>query len=222
MFYKEIDMSVVGILGTGRMGTRLARLFAKAGHQVLLGSRNVDHSRRVVGELGLPGVEAASYSGAAEAPVVVPAMFLRDGLLKTLEPLRSALEGKVWVDITNPFNSDYSGFILPWDTSSAEAIQQRFPMARLVGAFKNVWWEVFDAPEFDGQVSDVYVVGDDENAKRQFMELVQGSPFRYLDAGRLANARTIERMTLLSGELGQRYHFFPRMNYRLLGKGVAA
>jgi len=46
--------------------------------------------------------------------------------------------------------------------------------------------------------------------------------FRYLDAGRLANARTVERMTLLSGELGQRYRFFPRMNYRLLGKGVAA
>jgi hypothetical protein len=34
----------------------------------------------------------------------------------------------------------------------------------------------------------------------------------------LKNARTIERMTLLSGELGQRYGFFPRMNYKLLGE----
>jgi len=32
--------------------------------------------------------------------------------------------------------------------------------------------------------------------------------------GRLSNARTVERMTLLSGELGQRYGFFPRMNYK--------
>lgn len=31
-------------------------------------------------------------------------------------------------------------------------------------------------------------------------------------------ARTIERMTLLSGELGQRYGYFPRMNYKLLGE----
>jgi hypothetical protein len=34
----------------------------------------------------------------------------------------------------------------------------------------------------------------------------------------LKNAHTIERMTLLSGELGQRYGFFPRMNYKLLGE----
>jgi hypothetical protein len=42
--------------------------------------------------------------------------------------------------------------------------------------------------------------------------------FRFLDAGRLRNARTIERMTLLSGEFGQRLGYFPRMNYRLLGE----
>jgi predicted dinucleotide-binding enzyme len=87
----------------------------------------------------------------------------------------------------------------------------------VVGAFKNVWWEVFDRPGFGGVVSDVYVVGDDAAAKAEFLRLVEGMPFRFLDAGRLANARTVERMTLLSGELGQRYGFFPRMNYRLLG-----
>jgi 8-hydroxy-5-deazaflavin:NADPH oxidoreductase len=43
-------------------------------------------------------------------------------------------------------------------------------------------------------------------------------PFRFLDAGRLRNARTVERMTLMSGELGQRLGYFPRMNYRLLGE----
>jgi 8-hydroxy-5-deazaflavin:NADPH oxidoreductase len=101
-------------------------------------------------------------------------------------------------------------------------IQRRFPPARLVGAFKNVCWEVFDRPTFGGAVSDVYVVADDAEAKRQFLALVRGRPFRYLDAGRLANARTVERMTLLSGELGQRYRFFPRMNYKLLGAAVAA
>jgi len=215
-------MSAVGILGTGRMATRLAKLFASAGQRVLLGSRSIERAGKVVADLGHIAIEPATYREAAEAPVVVPAMFLRDGLLDTLEPLREFLDGKLWIDITNPFNTDYSDFILPWDTSSAEVIQRRFPAARLVGAFKNVWWEVFDRPTFGREVSDVYVVADDPEAKRQFLALVRGSPFRYLDAGRLANARTIERMTLLSGELGQRYHFFPRMNYKLLGEEVAA
>src|SRR5262245_47273553 len=168
-------MSTIGILGTGRMGPRLARLFANAGHRGLLGSRSRDRAREVVAAVGHASVEPATYVRAAEAPVVVPAMFLRDGLLDTLEPLRRLLEGKLWVDITNPFNSDYTDFILPWDTSGAEEIRRRFPVARLVGAFKNVWWEVFDRPTFAAAVSDVYVVGDDAEAKRQFLALVAGS-----------------------------------------------
>ena len=122
------------------------------------------------------------------------------------------------IDITNPFNATYDDFILPWDTSGAERLQESFPKARIVGAFKNVWWEVFDAPEFDGAPSDVYVVADDEPAKQHFLSLVAGAPFRFVDAGRLANARVVERMTLFSGELGQRYGYFPRMNWRLLGE----
>ena len=49
---------------------------------------------------------------------------------------------------------------------------------------------------------------------------MRGSPFRYVDAGNLANARFVERMTLFAAELGQREGFFPRMNWRLLGEPV--
>jgi 8-hydroxy-5-deazaflavin:NADPH oxidoreductase len=160
---------------------------------------------------------AGSYEQATNAPIVLPAMFIRDGLFDQLEPLRIALHGKLLIDISNPFNDDYSDFILPWDTSGSEQIQARLPETRVVGAFKNVWWEVFDAPRFGDTLSDVFVVGDDAGAKQIFFELTQSTPFRYIDAGNLKNARTIERMTLLSGEMGQRYGFFPRMNYKLLG-----
>ena len=86
-----------------------------------------------------------------------------------------------------------------------------------MGAFKNVWWQVFDAPRCGDTLSDLFVVADNAAAKQTFFELTHGTPFRYIDAGNLKNARTIERMTLLSGEMGQRYGFFPRMNYKLLG-----
>jgi predicted dinucleotide-binding enzyme len=145
-------------------------------------------------------------------------MFLRDGMVTTLRPYRERLSGKIFIDITNPFNDDYSDFILPWDTSGAEELQRQFPETRIVGAFKNVWWEVFDAPTFDGAVSDVFVVGDDQAAKQAFIDIAEPMPFRFVDAGRLANARVVERMTLLSGELGQRYGYFPRMNYRFVGE----
>lgn len=208
----------IGILGTGRMGVRLAAMYARAGHDVVLGSRDLGRARRISDGLALAGLTGGSYDEALDAPVVLPAIFLRDGLLDQLTALRPALDGKILIDITNPFNADYSDFITPWDTSGAEQIAAVLPGTRVVGAFKNVWWEVFDAPSFGGTVSDVYVVSDDEDAKRQVVALGEGTPFRYVDAGRLANARTVERMTLLSGELGTRLGYFPRMNYTLLGE----
>ena len=211
-------METIGILGTGRMGVRLAVLFADLGCPVILGSRDINRSSQIVKNLGHEKIQPGTYEQAVSARFILPALFLRDGSLTTLEPLRQQLTGKIYIDISNPFNQDYNDFILPWNTSGAEEIQHRFPRARVVGAFKNVWWEVFDAPQFGHTVSDVFVVSDDPKAKTEFLHLVDGSPFRYIDAGQLKNARTIERMTLLSGELGQRYHYFPRMNYKLLGE----
>lgn len=211
-------MTTIGILGTGRMGVRLAQMFAQAGQTVILGSRDPARATQIAQGLGQATLSSGRYEDAANADVIVPAMFLRDGMLETLEPFRRLFDGKVYVDISNPFNDTYTDFILPWDTSGAEQIQHRFPKTRVVGAFKNVWWEVFDAPTFGNTVSDVFVVSDDAQAKAEFLKLVEHTPFRYIDAGRLANARTIERMTLLSGELGQRYGYFPRMNYKLLGE----
>jgi len=207
----------LGILGTGRMGVRLAVMFADRGHAVVLGSRDLLRAERIASGLRRKNITAGSYEQATNAPIVLPAMFIRDGLFDQLEPLRAALRGKLLIDISNPFNNDYSDFILPWDTSGAEQIQARLPETHVLGAFKNVWWEVFDAPRFDDTLSDVFVVGDHAGAKHTFFELTHGTPFRYIDAGNLKNARTIERMTLLSGEMGQRYGFFPRMNYKLLG-----
>jgi predicted dinucleotide-binding enzyme len=200
------------------MAVRLAKLFADRGSEVILGSRTPERAKRITQGLGVASIQPGSYEAAAEATAVLPAMFLRDGMLDTLEPLRARFDGKLWIDITNPFNDRYDDFVLPWNTSAAEEIQKRFPRARVVGAFKNVWWEVFDQPKFDGiGFSDVYVVGDDMVSKQEFQKLVEGSPFRFLDAGRLYNARFVERMTLFAAELGQRQGYFPRMNWRLLG-----
>jgi len=211
-------MNTIGILGTGRMAVRLAREFAKLGHEVVLGSRTPARAANIAKGLGHKQIRPGDYQAAAAANVVLPAIFLRDGLLETLQPYAASFKGKLFIDISNPFNADYTDFILPWDTSSAEEVQRSFPQARVIGAFKNVWWEVFDAPKFAELVSDVYVVADDDLSKREFLALVEGMPFRFVDAGKLRNARTVERMTLLSGEMGQRLGYLPRMNYRLLGE----
>lgn len=208
----------VGVLGTGRMGVALAMMFARAGRRVLLGSRDPAQAARRLAPAGLPsGLSIGDYAQAAQAGAVLPAVFLRDGLLDVLAPHREVLDGKLLIDISNPFNADYSDYILPWDSSSAEVLQRELPGARVVGAFKNVFAEVFAAPDFGDVHSDVLVVGDDAVAKAAFFKLVAGTPFRYLDAGPLVNARTVERLTPITGRLGRQLGVYPRMNWRLLG-----
>ena len=207
----------IGILGTGRMGRRLAAMFARAGRSVVLGSRSEERARQAAGELGVPKLVPGTYEDALRADAILPAIFIRDGLLDLLDAHRRELEGKLLIDISNPYNEDYSDFITPWDTSGAEELRKRIPEARIVGAFKNVFSAVLDDPLFVGTPSDVFIMGDDEEAKQEFLRLAEDTPFRYLDAGPLINARAIERMTMITGALGRRLGSYPRMNWRLLG-----
>ena len=206
----------IGVLGTGRMGSRLAAMFANAGRRVILGSRNSERATAVVDALNIPTLRAGSYVEAVSAPAILPAVFIRDGLFDVLDRHGGALAGKLLIDISNPFNADYSDFVTSWNNSGAEELQRRFPQARVVGAFKNVFWEVFDQPNFGDTLSDVLVTGDNGTAKARFFSLATGTPFRYLDAGPLIHSRTVERLTFITSSLGQQLNSYPRMNWRLL------
>src|SRR4051794_5074336 len=206
----------LGVLGTGRMGSRLAATFARAGHRVILASRDSGRAEALVRELGIPTLSAGCYSDALRAPAIVPAVFIRDGLFDLLDRHSAKLSGKLVIDISNPFNADYSDFVTPWDTSAAEKLQRRFPQTRVVGAFKNVFWEVFDHPQFGETISDVLITGDDAKAKARFLRLAEGTPFRYLDAGPLIHSRTVERLTFITSSIGRQLNSYPRMNWRML------
>ena len=206
----------IGVLGTGRMGSRLAAMFARAGRRVVLGSRDPERAAAMVAELGLPTLRAGSHGDALKAPAVLPAVFIRDGLFDLLDRHCARLSGKLLIDVSNPFNADYSDFTTAWDTSAAEEIQHRFCQTRVVGAYKNVFWEVFDHPQFGEELSDVLITGDDPRAKTEFVRLSEGTPFRYLDAGPLIASRTVERLTFITSRLGQQLDSYPRMNWRLL------
>jgi 8-hydroxy-5-deazaflavin:NADPH oxidoreductase len=215
---READL---GVLGTGRMGARLAAMFARAGKRVTLGSRDSDRSVEIVNKLQIPTLRAGCNSDALSAKAILPAIFMRDGLFDLLDRKCASLTGKLLIDISNPFNEDYSDFVTPWDTSAAEELQRRFPQARVVGAFKNVFWEVLDHPQFAETLSDVLVTGDRQRDKAEFLRLAAGTPFRYLDAGPLVHSRTVERLTFITSSLGKQLNSYPRMNWRLLTRPEA-
>jgi 8-hydroxy-5-deazaflavin:NADPH oxidoreductase len=215
------DATTIGILGTGRMAVRLTGQLALNGHKVLLGSRTPARARAIAAKYQEGAVTGCSYEDAMQARFVLPAIFVRDGLFDLLQRHSARLRGKTVLDILNPFNEDYSEFVLPWDSSAGEQLAALLPEAKVVGIFKNVFWGTFGQPEFPQGLSDVYVVGDDIAAKEAVIHLFQRSPFRFIDAGELRNARFVERMTLFAAKLGGRLGYSSRIGWRVLGEPPA-
>jgi predicted dinucleotide-binding enzyme/uncharacterized protein YciI len=208
----------ISVIGSGRMGIGLIKSLASVYSDLLWVGRDRAAVRSQIQELGLEErVEAASHAEGLQAEIIILAMWHRD-LEGLVQQYRPQLAGKIVVNIANPFTADFNGFTTPWESSAAEEFQRLLPEARVVGAFKNTFWVVFDDPSFPEGASDCYVTSDDEEAKRVVMAALQPLPFRVLDAGRLSNNRTIERMTLLAREIAVRYGFYPRVTWRLLGQ----
>ncbi|MET8857196.1 hypothetical protein [Streptomyces sp. NPDC004579] len=216
----------IGVLGTGGIAVTLATMFARAGHEVRLdpgtpgpagvadlgatGDVSGASGRGGEGEAMVPGGrcnEVAAAEGGvimtggsceevvARSSVIVPAFLGVQGAVQRLRPWRAGLRGKILVDVTNPFTGGHIDFVGPWAVGGTEDLAAAFPEARLVGAFKNVWWEAFDGCP-DPTAPDIHVISDDTEAKRTFLRLCAATPFTYVDAGGLNQARRVERMAL--------------------------
>lgn len=208
----------VSVIGTGRMGGGLVRTLAPRVPGLMWGSRSEEQARRRLREIGIGegGVRTVGSEEALEADVIIHALWFRD-VLPWAAQYEERLAGKILVDIANPFTANFEDFTLDWGDSAAERLQAALPRTRVVGAFKNTFWNVFEEPIREGLASDVFVTSDDEEARRTILGLLQGLPFRAMDGGRLRNNRTIERMTLFERELAIRNGHYPYVSWRLFG-----
>ncbi len=191
----------IGILGgTGRMGSRLARGYIQAGHEVILGSRSPKKAENVAAGIGGHVRGGSLQTAAQEGEIIVLAVGFRDAA-GTVRSVQDALIGKIIVDITNPF-----GAIPPGETSGIEENGKAAPAARWVAAYKTTFWKTLNQPVLaSGTKRDVLVCSDDDSAKRIVMQLIEETGFCAVDCGRLENARTLDLMVPLMIELDQRY-----------------
>jgi 8-hydroxy-5-deazaflavin:NADPH oxidoreductase len=205
------------VLGTGNMGKALVKQLSTHGaHTVLWGSRNPEEAEQLVQQLQLSNVEVCTTEAALQAQLIIPA-YHAAVLKEWAAANREQLVGKIVVDISNPFNADFTGFTTSWGESSAEQIQALLPESKVVGAFKNTFFKVVEEPQHQGRISDVLVTGDDDAAVETFMAYARPLPYRFLHAGKLANNRTIERFTLLELELAVRYNTYPYIAMQIFG-----
>jgi predicted dinucleotide-binding enzyme len=188
-------VTTVGLIGSGHIGTVLARALTAAGHDVVLSnSRGPETLQDLVAEIG-PRARAATAAEAAGAgDVVVVTIPLKSYREVPVEPLR----GKVVIDTDN-YYPERDGRIAELDdesTTTAELLQAHLPDSYVVKAFNNIaFMHLIDLarPAGDAERSILPVAGDDETAKKTAIGLVDDAGFDAYDVGPLAEGWRFQR-----------------------------
>jgi 8-hydroxy-5-deazaflavin:NADPH oxidoreductase len=191
-------MSSVSIIGSGNMASAIGALAVKGGNAVEVIGRDAVKAAALAKALG-HGATAGTWGAAPAGDIVILAV-LFDSAVPVVIEYGDALANKIIVDITNPFNASASGLAVPHDTSVAQMIAGAAPAsAHVVKAFNTLFRDVLAA----GGPLDVFMAGDDAQAKASVSAFIESLGLRPQDTGGLNMAHWLEGAGLLSVGVGR-------------------
>ncbi len=177
----------ISFIGAGNVAANLGNLMSQAGHRVSYGVRN-------------PQNDQLSVSDACEQGEMVCFAIPYSAMEKVLTENRTALKGKIVVDITNAINlEDWSPLFLGED-SGGEQTARLLPESKVVKAFNTVFADVMhtDKQTFDGKKLTTFVASDDEDAAETVKTLAEEAGFHAITVKGLKNARHLESLAHLN------------------------
>jgi 8-hydroxy-5-deazaflavin:NADPH oxidoreductase len=178
-------MTMIAVLGNGRVGDTLATALTRAGHEVTVAGRS-------------PGAAAGAASRAEVVINATPGA----GSLERLAALRPQLQGKILVDVSNATIDGPDGLpasLLYPGSSLAEQLQQALPGTRVVKTLNTMLYPVMTAPAALAQTPTAFLSGQDAEAKQAVRELLAdlGWPQEWItDLGGIETARATEAAIL--------------------------
>lgn len=193
----------VGVLGSGDVGQVLGAGFAALGHEVMMGSRTPS-SDKVRGWVERTGERARAGTfgeAAAFGDVVVLATLWTgtEAALRLADPANFA--GKVVLDVTNPLRFRGPGLppelALGHTDSGGEQVQRWLPEARVVKVWNTVGNAHMVNPKFAGGPPDLFICGNDADAKRTVAEICATFGWPTIDIGGIEGSRLLEPLCIL-------------------------
>ncbi len=205
-------MSTISIIGSGGMAAAIGSLAAKAGHTVEVVSRDAAKARALAEHVGA-GATTGTFGAAPAGDIVILAVPYA-AVLDVVKHYGEELAGKLLVDITNPIDSDFRGFVTPEDSFGAREIAKAAPAdADIVKAFNTQFSHILAAGPVEGHPLDVFLAGNGAWAKARVSAFIESLGLRPMDTGQLPMARTLEHLALLS--LGLVVHSVKHTNFSL-------
>ena len=212
-------ISILG--GTGDLGTGLAIRWAKAGHEMIIGSRTLTKAQNAVAELKKisPSTEAQAFENpdAAAAGDIVVLTVPAEHQISTLATVRDGLKGKILIDVTVPLIPPKVGTVQLPDEGSAGKRAQAFlgDDVQVVTAFQNVAAHLLQT---DVQVEcDVLVCGNKRAARQVVIDLAVEAGLRAWHAGPIENSAAAEALTSILIQINRRHDIF-HSGIRIVGQ----
>ena len=204
----------ITIIGPGKMGRALATRALAGGYSVTFVGKTLESAQKAADDVRASAKQGADVSAATledvrPGDVVVLALWYGTNI-EVAKQLSEKLKGKTVVDIANPVNSTYDGLVTAPDSSSAEDVAKAAgSKTKVVKAFNTTYASTLRVGQVAGQPLDVFIAGDDEEAKNKVAQFIKDAGLRPVDAGPLSRARQIEGMQLLhivtQGDLGTNF-----------------
>jgi len=190
-------MTTIGLIGSGNIGSGIARLAVAAGYDVVLSnSRGPDTLTDLIHDLGPHARAATPAEAAAAGDIVVVTIPLKAyGYVPVSE-----LRGKTVID-TNNYYPERDGHISELDdetTTTAELLQAHLPASRVVKAFNNIYYPHLSSlarPSGDPDRSTLAIAGDDAAAKQTVTDFLDAIGYDALDVGALSEGWRFQRDT---------------------------
>ncbi len=188
----------VTIIGSGNMAKGISTRLISGGHKVTIHAQDQEKGSELITHLKNINESAdvsvtALGSTADEIVILATPYTATDNVAK----LYGNFDGKIVVDITNPVDFNTFQLIPEPGQSGAQEIAKLIPNAKVVKAFNTTLAGVLETGVVDGQKLDVFIAGDDLDAKKKIAELVKTSNMRPVDVGPLANSRHLEGFGLI-------------------------
>jgi hypothetical protein len=185
------------IIGTGGLGSAIARILAAGGEGLRLSSADQESARTLAGELG-GGAVAATDNGDALQGANAVILALRFTVLESvIEEVADALTDKLVVVPSNPVGLDTQGNVLrllPKEQSSGEVVAAWLPAgAHLAMAFGTMSADLLErAANRSPQPAVLFYAADEDRAGEDVERLIRTAGFAPLKVGEVAQSDRLE------------------------------
>lgn len=203
----------IGILGAGSVGATLGKAWAKCGHEVVFGVRDVTAPKVQILLAETGAVRAGTVPEVVDAEVIALALPWEavPEVLKQIGDFNGIL-----LDCTNPLVGNQLNASLNLEMSGGEQVAARSPTARVVKIFNTIGWESMENPQYGAEAATMFYAGDDIQAKQIAAQLASEMGFDPVDVGALSASKSLETLAGFWGQLAFAQGMGRNIAWRLL------